>query len=191
MFKNSPGSFGTVRHLGITLGDVDDLDADRARECRPVLARLGIAGIDLEVSGKVYERLLDEVLHETGIRAVREHGGRLRILVLYLAQRENFLAQRVNGAVRRRQGRTRVTTPPRLDAGVEVQGAMLPAPLDESDRGNVNGHVHDEVATTNHRLKHLAEILAGQGLLHEADAVFLRFLATDIVSRDDRDPFGS
>ena len=68
---------------------------------------------------------------------------------------------------------------------------MHPAPLDESDRGNVNGHVHDEVATTNQRLKHLAEILAGQGLLHEADAVFLRFLATDIVSRDDRDPFGS
>ena len=57
------------------------------------------------VSGQIQQRLLDEVRHHAGIRAVREHGR--RTVRVRLAQRERFFAQRVD-----------------LHAGREIDGSV-------------------------------------------------------------------
>ena len=64
--------------------------------CAPLLARLGRAGVDAGVGGDVEQRLLDEMRHQAGIRAVRQHR-RGRACVVG-AQRQRLFAQRVVGA---------------------------------------------------------------------------------------------
>ena len=89
-----------VRDLRVALGDVDHLDLQLGRERRPLLARARIAGGDAGVRRKIEQRLLHEVRHQAGIRAVRQH--RRRAVLVRLAQRQRFLAQRVVGAPGRR-----------------------------------------------------------------------------------------
>ena len=107
-----------------------------------------------------------------------------------VAQRQRLLAQRVVGAPRRREGRVGVAARPGLDAGVEVERALLPAELDQRDRRDVDRQVEQEVAAADQRVEHVAEVLARQRVLDEADAVFRRDLGAGIVGGDDRDLVG-
>ena len=50
-----------IRHLGVAFGDVHDLDAEGLRQCRPLVARPGVAGIDAGVRGDVEQRPFHQV----------------------------------------------------------------------------------------------------------------------------------
>ncbi len=50
VLTNSPGTLGLDRNLGVALGDVDDLDAEIARELGPFGAVLGLGGVVLTSS---------------------------------------------------------------------------------------------------------------------------------------------
>ena len=63
-----------LAHLGIALGDVDDLDAQRLRELRPLLAAGGNLGFEAHVLGDIEERLFDQMGYQAGIRPMSEHG---------------------------------------------------------------------------------------------------------------------
>ena len=146
---------GHVADLGVALGDVDDLDAERLRELRPLLAAR--RGLDLQpqILGNVEQRLLDQVRHQTGIRAMREHGGR-RVFRSF-AQRERLEAHGVVAA--RVDGQLRVGVAPRpgLYAGIEIQRAALARQFDERDARHVDGQIQQEIA----RLRAAARACAG------------------------------
>ena len=124
--------------------------------------------------GDVEQRLLDEVRDEPRIGAVRQHRGRAR--QLGVPQRERLFAQRVVRTLRRRQGRVGVAAGPRLDAGVEIERALLVAELDQRDARHVDRQVEQEIAAPDQRVEHAPVVLAGQRLLDEADAVLGRDL---------------
>src|ERR1700754_4081782 len=90
------------------------------------------------------------------------------------AQRESLLAKCVVCPACRRYGWICIATGPRLDASIEIHSAALPAEFDESDAGDIDRHIQDEISTTHDRRQNAAEVLARQGLLDELDAVLLR-----------------
>jgi hypothetical protein len=144
---------GGTGDLRVALGDVDHLDAELVRERAHSSRVFGVAVLDAGVGGDVEQRLLDEVRDEAGVGAVREHRGRRARLGL--AQRQRRLAQRVVGALRRRHRRIGVAARPRLDAGVEVERALLPAQLDQRDARHVHRQVEQEVAAAHQRIEHV------------------------------------
>jgi hypothetical protein len=133
------------RHLGVALGDVDHFHAEAWREPRPSRrACVGSSRRRPVSAGDVQQRLLDEMRHEAGIRAVRDHGrGAARAA---LPQRQRAFAQRVVRAQRRRQRRIGVAARPRLDAGVEVQRAALARIFDQREARDIDRQVQQEVA---------------------------------------------
>jgi hypothetical protein len=180
-----------LRHvcdLRVALGDVDHLHLQLVRECRPLLTRARIAGVDADVRCEIQQRLLDEVRHQTGIRAVRQHGS--RTVLVRLAQGERFLAQRVIGTPGRRDRLVGVATGPRLDAGVEIQRALLVREFDQRDARNIHRQVQQEVAFADQRLEHLAVVVARERVDDELDAVLRRFALACLFCGDDGDAFG-
>ncbi len=166
---------------------MDHLDAQRARERRPLLARLRV-GLVAGVLRDVEQRLLDEVRDQPGVGAVGDHGR--GAVGPGLAQLENFLAQGIIGAAAGRDVRVGIAARPWLDAGVEVQRPLLVAELDQRDAGDVHRQVQQEVAAAHQRVQHVAEVLARERVVQELDSVLLRLLAPGVVGRDDRDAVG-
>ena len=137
---------------------------------------------------EIQQRLLDEVRHQPGIRAVRQHGS--RTVLVRLAQSERFLAQRVVGAPGRRDRRVGVAAGPRLDAGVEIQRALLVRELDQRDARNVDRQVQQEIAAADQRVEHLAEVVARERVDDELDAVLRRLALACLLRGDDGDALG-
>ena len=177
-----------LRDLRVALGDVDHLHLQLVRQRRPLLARARIAGVDAGVGREIQQRLLDEVRHQAGIRAVRQH--RRRTVLVRLAQRERFLAQRVIRAPGRRDRRIGVTAGPRLDARVEVQRALLVRELDQRDARDVDRQVQQEVAAADQRIEHLAVIVARERVDDELDAVLRGLALARLFRGDDGDALG-
>jgi hypothetical protein len=126
--------------------------------------------------------------HHSRVGAVREHRGRCARVAG--TKPERLLAQRIIGALGRRNGRIGVATGPRLDAGVEVHGAFFPAVSDQRDARDIDRHVEQKVSTTDQRIERAAQILARESLLDEFDAKARRFLLADLVGADDTDTLG-
>ena len=179
------GHLGLVGHLRVALGDMDDPDAKPRGELRPVLALLRVARLVAGGLRDIQQRLLDEVRHHPGIRAVRDDGR--RAVAPALAQLEHFLAQRVVGASAGGDVRVGVAARPGLDAGVEVQRTLLMAQLDERDARHVYGQVKHEVAAADQRLEHVPVVLARERVVDELDAVLRRLVASRVIRGDDRD----
>ncbi len=116
---------------------------------------------------------------------MRENGR--RGLQVPLAQCQRLLAQGVVRAPRGRYPRVGVPAGPRLDAGVEIHRALLPAELDQRDRRHVDRDIEQEVAATEHRIEDAADILARQRLTHELDAEVIRACAPLVIGGDDAD----
>ena len=167
---------------------MDHLHLQLVRQSRPLLARARIAGVDAGVGREIQQRLLDEVRHQAGIRAVRQH--RRRTVLVRLAQGERFLAQRVVGAPGRRDRRVGVTAGPRLDARIEIQRALLVRELDQRDARNVDRQVQQEIAAADQRIEHLAVVVARERVDDELDAVLRRLALARFVRRDDGDALG-
>src|SRR6185312_6693862 len=106
---------------------------------------------------------------------------------VFAAQGEGALAERVVGARRGRQVRVGIAARPRLDAGVEVEGAALLAELDEGEARHVDRDVEQEVALAEPGRQHLAVVLAGERVLDEFDAVFGGDFAAARLGGDDGD----
>src|SRR3569623_2697887 len=110
--------------LRVTFGDMDGLDVEVARQARPVLVPAGLMDIDLVVLGHGCQGTLKEGRGETGIGAHGDYGRGCAGLV----DGKDFLAQAVVRALRCAQ-LIFVRVWPRLDAGIEVEGAVFPAQL--------------------------------------------------------------
>jgi hypothetical protein len=120
----------------------------------------------------VQQRALGEGRHQAGIRTLREDGRRPAALVQPVRQR--LLAQRIVGALRRRQPRIVVASRPGLVAGVEVERAALAAEADQRQARHVDGEVQQEVTLAQQRLEHgLVVAFAERGRDH-LDAVLRR-----------------
>src|SRR4030095_5690995 len=184
-----PRHLRPARDLRVALGDVDDLDAERRGEVRPVLTALRLARLVAGVLGYVEQRLLHEVRYEARVRAVRDDSG--RPVAPALAQLEHLLAERVIRAPARGDVRVGVAARPWLDAGVQVERAFFVAQLDEGNARHVDRQVQHEIAAPDERLEHVPEVLARQRVIEELDPVLRRFFATRIVRRDDRDSIRS
>ena len=87
--------------LGVALGDVDDLDPKPLGEAGPAGAVAGDRRRGIVEPRQVDERLLDEMRHEPGVGAVRQHRGRPAGIAR--AQCQRAFAQRVIRALRRRE----------------------------------------------------------------------------------------
>ena len=161
--------FRPVRNLGVALGDVDHLDAECLRRGSP--SRRGSSGRRLRgrcPAAMSSSACFTKCETRPGLApCVMTAVGPLRPA---LAQLEHFLPQRVVRAPARRDVRVRVTARPRLDAGVEVQRALLVAELDERDAGDVDRQVQHEVAAADERLEHVPVVLAGERVIDELDA---------------------
>ena len=136
---------GLVGDLRVALGDVDDLDAELARERRPSRrARSACRRPRRCPSAMFSSACLTKCETRPGFApCVSTAVGRTLVAG---AQRERLLAQRIVGALAGRHGRVGVAAGPRLDAGVEVHRALLPAQLDQRDARDVDRHIEQEVA---------------------------------------------
>src|SRR5216683_3199675 len=175
---------GDVGDLGVALGDVDDLDAERLGERAPAGTRSGLGNRPSGITGEVEQRLLDEMRDEARIGAMRQHGGRRRA---WLAQLERPLAQGIVGAQRGRQRGIGIAARPRLDAGIEIERAGLARELDEREARDLDGEVEEEIAGGEQRRQHLAIVLAGQRHPQEAHAIFPGDFGAALLSGDDGD----
>jgi hypothetical protein len=124
-----PRLLGDRRDLRVALGDMDGLDAEPLGEFGPAGALLGRLRCRVSRARDIDERLLDKVGDQPGIGAVGDDRGRATRAAGSL--RERALAQRVVGARRRRQTGVGIAARPRLDAGVEIERAPLPAIFDQ------------------------------------------------------------
>ena len=167
---------------------MDDLDAELVRERGPSLSRRGIACIDTGIGGDVEQRLLHEVRHEAGIRAVRQHRG-WRTGKLD-PEGKGFLAHGIVRPLRRRHRRVRVPAEPRFDAGIEIQRALLRAQLHQRDARDVHRQIQQEVAATDQRIEDALVVVARDRLLDEAHAELGSLSAAGVLGRHDRDAFG-
>src|SRR6185437_7352838 len=182
------GLLGHARDLGVALRDVNDLDAQLARELAPFAAGSGLAGVHLRVGGDIEQRLLDEMRYEPRVGAVREHRGRRPRIARTQSQR--FLPQSIVGAASGGDSGVGITARPGLDARVEVHRALLPAELDERDAGDLDRNVDQEVAAPEQRIEDPAVVLASEPLLDEADAVAGSLGVAAILRCDDGDAIG-
>ncbi len=173
------------RDLGVALGDMDRLDAEPAGERGPFAARRRDAPVEPGVGAKVNERLLDEMRYEAGIGAVRHDRGRPRPMAP--ADGEDALAQRVIRARRRRQLGIGITTRPRLDAGIQIEGFALLAQLDQRGARHIDRHVQEKIAAAQTGFQHRTIVRTGERLLDKGDPVFGRHVAAAPLRRHDRD----
>ena len=126
--------------------------------------------------------------NEPGVRAVREHRGRAR--VLRVAQRERLLAQRVVGALRRRDGRIRVAARPGLDAGVEVERGLVPAELDQRDLDTSTDRLSRKSPRPTSGSSTRLKFSRVRGCLTNLMPYSARFAAAAVVGGHDSDAFG-
>jgi hypothetical protein len=104
---------------------------------------------------------------------------------------QHRVAQRVVRAARDRQDGIGVAARPGLDAGVEVEDALLLAEFDQRRRGNLDRQIDQEVALAQPVVEHRAQVGFGQALLDELDAEALGLvLAAAHVVGDDGDLLG-
>src|SRR6202041_1118807 len=61
------GSLRHIRHLGVALGDMHDLDAESLRELGPRLAAARPADIDAGIFGDVEQGLLHQMRHQARV----------------------------------------------------------------------------------------------------------------------------
>jgi hypothetical protein len=135
---------GRTGALGVALGDVDALDAKVPREPRPLIARLRLGEVALEVLGDVHERLLDHPGHHAGVGATAAHGRDSAGAAA--AQVEDAFAQGVVRALRDRAVAVGVKARPRLDHRVDVEGVEVLGELHQVDRRSVDRQIHDHAA---------------------------------------------
>src|SRR5499433_3333656 len=114
---------GVTGALGVALGDVDALDAGALHQPSPVLARLRLDAVELELAGDVDQRLLYHPGDHAGIGAAAAHGGDAAGAAT--AQVEQALAQRVVRALRDRAIAVGVEARPRLDHRIDVEGVEV------------------------------------------------------------------
>ena len=139
--------------------------------------------------GEVHQRLLHEVRDQARVGAVGDH--RRRPAAVLGHELQHGVAQRVVRAPRHREVGIGVAARPRLDAGVDVERALLLAELDQGRRGDLDREVDQEVALGEPAGQHLAVVGPGQALLDELDAVALGLRqAAAIVLGDDGDLAG-
>ena len=180
---------GLLGDLGVALGDVDHLDAEIARQLAPALAGGRLHRAQAGILGEVDQRLLDEMRDQAGVGAVGDH--RRRPAAVLRRELQHVLAQRIVGAQRDRQAGIGVAARPRLDAGVDVERALLLAELDQRRRGDLDREVDQEVALAQPLVEGLAQVLARQPLPDEGDAELFGLLeAAAVLLRDDGDLLG-
>ncbi len=162
------------RALGVALGDVDALDANRLHERRPAGAVLRLLDGEAEVAGDVHERGLDQPGHHARVRAAAGDGrGAARIGAALDA---HALAQHVVGARGRIGGAVEVEALPGLHDRVDVERPELAAELHQVERGGVDGKVDAEAlaaAGRQQRRQQLAVVGLGHAVLDEADPAFV------------------
>ena len=165
---------------------MDALDAELARQFAPAFPALRLVERRVGVARDVEQRLLDEPGHHAGIGAAGGDGGRAAgALVL---GREQRLAQRVVRTVFRTDVLVEIEAGPRLDHGVDIERADLPAHRHDVDRGGVDRQVDAKAlaaARGQKRHQKLAIIVAGDPLLDEAHAVLFGEFAVLMRIDDD------
>ena len=135
--------------LGVALGDVDALDAEALHQPRPVLARLRLGDVELEVGREVEQRLLDHPRHHAGIgAAAADRGDAARTAAAHV---EHALAQRIVRALRDRSVRVGIEAGPRLAHRVDVEGVDVLAEVHQVGRGGVDREVDDHAAAAARR----------------------------------------
>ena len=180
---------GLPGDLGVALGDMDHAHAEVACQLAPALPSGGLHRAQAGVLGEVDQRLLHEMRDQAGVGAVGDH--RRRPAAVLRHQLQHVLAQRIVGAQRHRQAGVGIAARPGLDAGVDIEGALLLAELDQGRRGDLDRQVDHEVALGHSLLERLAEVVARQALPDEGDAELLQLLqAAAVLGRDDRDLLG-
>ena len=148
VLTNSFGRFGRSRRLRVALGDLDQGDAEIARERRPACG--WSAGVSMPLRSahrEVEQRLLDEVRHEPGIRAVIDDGGRRAAAS---AARPSFsMSSRVRKLRALAHGRASGCRTRPARARSRCRRRALPcqrAPLDEVEARDVDRQVEQQVA---------------------------------------------
>src|SRR5215467_2832651 len=145
-------------------------------------------GVETGSVREIDERLLDEMRDEPGIGAMGQHRGRAARIAG--TQRQRTLAQAIIRSRRRREAGIGITARPRLNARVEVEGALLLTERDQRDARYVDRDIEQKIAVTEMRLQYRAIVALCKRRLQETDAV----LGCDIVSArlggDDRDLIG-
>ena len=172
--------------LGVALGDVHALDAEPLGEAAPFVARLRLGRLVAEVVGEIDERLLDEPGDHAGIGAAAGDGGRSARILAPL--RQHRLAQRVVGARLVAERLVVIEARPRLDDGVDVEGAELAAIAHDVERRRVDRKVDAEAlafARGQVFRQRVAIIFAREAEMDEFDAALVEQLAVGVARVDD------
>ena len=178
--------------LGVALGDVDALDADGLRQCRPLLPRLRVGRAVTEVGGEVEQRLLDEPGHHAGVGAAAVHrrGTSSRDLAL---QVEHRLAQRVVRALRHRERRVGVETRPGLGDRVDVERTDLVGEPHHRHRGDFDREIDDErlaAALRQQRAQQRIDVVFRHLVLDEPNLALVEQAAIGVDRVDHGEAFG-
>ena len=172
--------------LSVALGDVHALDPEPLGEAAPLVPGLRLGRLVAEIVGKMDERLLHEPGDHAGIGAAARDGGRSARILAPL--RHHCLAQRVVGARLVAERLVIIEARPRLDDGVDVEGAELAAIAHDVERRGVDRKVDAEAlafARGQVFLQRVAIIFAREAEMDEADAAFVEELAIGVARVDD------
>src|SRR5262249_32730742 len=110
---------GVARALGVALGDVDALDAGALHQPAPLVPRLWLLEVELELAGDVDQRLLHHPGHHAGIGAAAAH--RRDAAWAAPSRLEHALAQGIVRALRDRAVAVGVEARPGLDHRVDIE----------------------------------------------------------------------
>ena len=190
-----------VGDLGVALGTMDDLHAERARQVVELLRAdqlleiLRGAPLDLAVRDQaladVDQALLHEVRDEPGVGAMLDNRGRTRLTPagdhapqVHVAPVERLLRRMLV-----RAGRVGI---PQLGRRVDVLHAVVVAPLEDLAGVDVPRQVDDEVAAAGVLREETTHVLARHAVAHEAHAFRrpARELRGTILEIHDRDVTG-
>ncbi len=177
--------------LGVTLGNMDALDAELLHQLGPAFAIVGGRLFELHAGfiGEIDERLLDEPRDHARVCAAGRHGGGATgVLVLLGAQ---GFAQRIVGALRVLHVLVEVEAEPGLNDGVDVENVELAAELHQIDRAGVDRQVDEKAlarAFGQERLQELLVVVLGDMGLDMLDAVLGQKLGLVVAGIDDHHP---
>ena len=168
-----------IRDLRVALAAVDHLDAELMGQVvellggDEVLERLGLPALDPLLgqggSRDVEETLLGEVGNEAGVGPVLDHGGRALLLPFAVHLAHVHVAP-VEGALSRVLLAPGIGVPD-LDGGVDVEDAVVMAPLQDLAGIDVPGQVDQDIAGREVLAEHRVHVLLRDLVADVADAL--------------------
>ena len=180
---NSPAALG-VRLTWLSCSEIWMVRIPSSpKQACPASGGRGSLPRQFDCTRKLERRGLEELRHEPRVGSLADHRRGAAVAQLF-AQGQRPGAERLVGALRRRQIRVGVAAWPGLNSRVQVECAAGGGEPQQLEAGHVHGEVEEEVAGPQMRLEHRGEPVARQRRHLEADTMRRGHLVTSTIGRE-------